>query len=84
MQPALTIVKTPERLATQAATFPPLALETRSHIPTEQAAHYLSRRPQTLREWACTEAGPIRPLRLHGRLAWPVSEIRALLGLATA
>ena len=59
---------------------PPLELETRPAVPTEQAAHYLSRKPQTLRAWACREDGPLRPLRIHGRLAWPVADIRRLLG----
>lgn len=38
--------------------FIPLAVETRSAIPTDAAAHHLSRRPQTLRAWACLENGP--------------------------
>lgn len=60
-------------------TFPPLELVTRPTVPTDAAAHYLNRRPQTLRSWASTEAGPIRPVRINGRLAWPVSAIRNLL-----
>lgn len=59
--------------------FTPLALETRTAISTDAAAHHLNRRPQTLRAWASTEAGPIRPIRINGRLAWPVSAIRNLL-----
>lgn len=62
--------------------FPSLELETRPAVPTEQAANYLSRKPQTLRSWACREDGPIRPLRINGRLAWPTDEIRKLLGVA--
>lgn len=53
--------------------------ETRTHITTEAAAFYLNRRPQTLRSWACCENGLIRPLRINGRLAWSVNEIRAIL-----
>lgn len=60
--------------------FTPLALETRSAIPTDAAAHHLNRKPQTLRNWACFEKGAIRPIRINGRLAWPVSAIRAILG----
>lgn len=60
----------------------PLECVTRPTITTEEAAYYLSRRPQTLRGWACHENGPIRPRRIHGRLAWPVAEIRALVGVA--
>jgi hypothetical protein len=59
--------------------FVPLALETRAAIPTDAAAHHLNRKPQTLRAWACLENGAIRPIRINGRLAWPVAAIRALL-----
>ena len=62
--------------------FPPLELVNRPTVPTEQAAHYLLRRPQTLREWACREHGPIRPVRVNGRLGWPVAGIKAVLGVA--
>ncbi|WP_454035782.1 DNA-binding protein [Cupriavidus metallidurans] len=48
-------------------------------IPTDVAAAALNRRPQTLRKWACLENGPIRPVRINGRLAWRVSDIQALL-----
>ncbi len=50
-------------------------------VPTEQAAYYLNRRPQTLRTWAMREDGLIRPLRINGRLAWPVKEIKKVLGI---
>ncbi len=60
--------------------FPPLRIVTRTHVPTEEAAHHLNRKPQTLRIWACYENGPLHPIRLNGRLAWSVTEIRALLG----
>lgn len=59
--------------------FVPLELETRPAIPTAAAAYHLNRKPQTLRVWACEENGPIRPIRINGRLAWPVSAIRVLL-----
>lgn len=61
--------------------FPPLENVNRPTVPTEQAAFYLMRSPQTLRLWACKESGPLRPIRVNGRLAWPVSDIRALLGV---
>ena len=60
---------------------PPLDQVTRPTVTTQEAAFYLSRRPQTLRGWACHENGPIRPRRIHGRLAWSVLEIRALVGV---
>ena len=65
-----------------APTFPPLAHETRPTVGTAAAAHYLNRRPQTLRGWACMENGPLRPIRIMGRLAWRVAEIRAVLGVS--
>lgn len=51
----------------------------RTHITTEEAAFYLNRRPQTLRTWACYERGPIHPIRIQGRLAWPVDAIKKIL-----
>ncbi|MEY3380058.1 MAG: hypothetical protein RL468_656 [Pseudomonadota bacterium] len=67
-----------------AKTIQPVALEqeTRAALPTPEAAHHLNRAQQTLRLWACYEDGPIRPLRINGRLAWPTSELRRLLGVA--
>lgn len=62
--------------------FPPLNRETRAAVDTETAAYHLNREPQTLRVWACKENGPIRPIRVHGRLAWPTAEIRRLLGVS--
>ncbi len=60
----------------------PLDQETRSALPTHEAAWHLNRAQQTLRLWACEDSGPIRPIRLHGRLMWPVARIRELLGVA--
>lgn len=61
--------------------FPSLEQETRAAVDTETAAYHLNRASQTLRIWACMENGPIRPLRIHGRLAWSTAEIRRLLGV---
>lgn len=63
--------------------YPPLELVNRPTVPTEQAAFYLNRRPQTLRGWACAETYPdgLRPVRLQGRLCWSVAGIRAALGV---
>lgn len=60
----------------------PLSLETRSALPTCEAAFHLSRAHQTMRLWAMREDGPLRPIRINGRLAWPVSELRRVLGVA--
>lgn len=62
--------------------FLPLEQVTRPTVPTADAAHYLNRKPQTLRAWACLENGPVRPVRICGRLAWRVADIRAVLGEA--
>ncbi len=61
--------------------FPDLLTEQRPAVDTATAAHWLFRCPQTLRGWACFEDGPLRPIRINGRLAWPVAEIRRLLGV---
>lgn len=53
--------------------------EGRDTLPTREAAATLNRAEQTLRKWAALECGPIRPIRIHGRLAWRVADLRALL-----
>lgn len=60
----------------------PLEHETRANLPTPEAAFHLNRAQQTLRIWAMRENGPIRPLRINGRLAWPVARIKELAGVA--
>jgi hypothetical protein len=62
--------------------FPDLLTENRPAVDTAAAAYYLTRRPQTLRGWACHEDGPLRPIRINGRLAGAVADIRRLLGVA--
>jgi hypothetical protein len=58
------------------------SLMVRSGLPelltTNEAAVVLNRKPQTLRRWATYENGPIRPIRINGRLGWRVSDLRAL------
>lgn len=61
--------------------FPDLLTETRPTVDTATAAHWLSRRPQTLRVYALT-GHPICPVRFNGRLAWPVSEIKRVMGVS--
>ena len=56
-----------------------LSDEKRTAIDTNEAAFHLGRKPQTLRAWACHENGALRPIRINGRLAWSVAEIRRLL-----
>jgi hypothetical protein len=61
--------------------FVSLDRETRAAVDTATAAFHLNRKPQTLRGWASGEDGPLRPLRINGRLAWPVAELRRVLGV---
>jgi len=67
-----------------AETCVPLGRETRAFVDTATAAYQLSRKPQTLRGWACLENGPLRPVRINGRLAWSVAELRRVLGVKMA
>jgi len=60
--------------------FPNIRTESRTHVPTDVAAHWLGRRPQTMRCWAMT-GHPIMPRRVNGKLAWPVAEIKVLMGV---
>lgn len=69
-------------LERKATAFVSLDRETRTAVDTACAAFHLSRQPQTLRAWACLENGPLRPVRVHGRLAWPTAELRRVLGVA--
>jgi hypothetical protein len=61
------------------ASYPGINAEVRTTLPTAAAAFYLNRRPQTMRSWASLEDGPILPIRINGRLAWPVAGIKQLL-----
>ena len=72
-----------EQRAAKHPSYPPLEEVTSPVVTTAHAAHYLNRANQTLRIWAMGRANaPITPLRIHGRLAWPVARIRELLGVA--
>lgn len=65
------------------STLHPVSLEreTRANLPTPEAAYHLNRAEQTLRLWAMRENGPLRPIRVNGRLAWPVSDLRRILNV---
>lgn len=69
------------KMNTVANQFTPLEQVTRPTVTTAEAAYYLNREPQTLRAWACLENGPLRPVRICARLAWPVADIRNLLNV---
>ena len=59
--------------------YPALARENRTVIDTNAAAFHLGRKPQTLRKWACHEDGPLRPVRIMGRLSWKVADIMRIV-----
>lgn len=69
-------------MATKPIQIVPLAQELRTALVTKEAAIHLNRAEQTMRLWACREDGPIKPLRINGRLAWRTDDIRKLLGVA--
>ena len=62
--------------------FVPLHEERRTHISTRLMCAHMGRAEQTARGWACNEDGPLRPIRVNGRLAWPVADIKRLLGMS--
>ena len=72
------------RTAATGPVYASLASETRTAVDAATAAYHLNRQPQTLRGWASAGTYPdgLRPLRVMGRLAWPVAGIRAALGVA--
>lgn len=59
--------------------FPPLNQVNSDTVPTDAAAYYVNRKPQTLRKWAALEIGPIRPIRINGRLGWRVKDLKKLV-----
>jgi len=61
--------------------FTPLELETRPTVDTAAYAHYMHLAEQTARAQACSDSGPIRPIRIPGssKLRWPVPEMKRLL-----
>jgi len=79
--PAVVVVKTD--LINGPADFIPLDQETRTHVSTTVMCRHIGRKEQTARGWASAETFPdgLKPLRINGRLAWPVAGIRRILGM---
>ncbi len=48
-------------------------------LPTSEMARVLNRQPQTLRRWATYEDGPIKPVRVNGRLMWLVADAERVI-----
>lgn len=73
-----------QQAAAAPADFVPLHLETRTHVTTAVMCRHMNRKEQTARGWASAETFPdgLKPLRVNGRLAWPVAGIRRVLGVA--
>lgn len=63
------------------ASITPLDQEKRTTLPTAEAARHLNRTPATLTWWSHTGKGPLQPVKVNGRLAWPVADIKRLLGV---
>jgi hypothetical protein len=65
------------------ADFVPLHLETRTHVNTRVLCAHFDRKVQTVLGWASAETYPegLKPIRINGRLGWPVAGIKALLGV---
>jgi hypothetical protein len=53
----------------------------RDHINTEEFANAFNRKSQTVRKNYCLTGGcfGVRPIKLYGRLLWPVADIVASL-----
>ena len=62
--------------------YPPLAEVSKPTISTAAAAFYLNREARTLWSWSSLDNGPVKPIRINGRLAWPVADIKQLLGIS--
>ena len=48
-------------------------------LPTSEMARVLNRKPQTLRRWAIYESGPLKPVRVNGRLMWLVADAERVI-----
>jgi len=59
----------------------PLQDERRATVSTAEAAAHLNRAAQTLRVWSMSGTGPLKPVRIVGRLGWRTSDLRKLLGV---
>ena len=66
------------------APFPPLELVTKPNLTTAEIAYYANQAEQTWRIHACRETYPegMRPIRIGGRLNWPTSGAKKLLGVS--
>lgn len=66
------------------APYPPLEQVTKPNLTTRELAYYSDMAEQTWRVKACYDTAPegLRPLRVCGKLAWPLAGAKKLLGVA--
>lgn len=66
-----------------ATQFQPLESVTKPNLTTAEIAYYTNQAQQTWRAHACRETFPdgLRPIRIGGRLNWPVTGAKKLLGV---
>ena len=62
--------------------YEPLERVTKPNVSTTKAAYYLDRKVDTLQKWARSGTGPIQPMRINNRLAWPVDQLKRVLGVS--
>ena len=61
---------------------PPLEEIQQPLLDTKAAAYYLMAQEQTMRSWAARGTGPLKPVRIGGRLRWRTSDVKKLVGIA--
>jgi hypothetical protein len=61
---------------------PPLEAVQQPLLNTASAAYYLMAQAQTMRSWAARGTGPLKPVRIGGRLRWRTSDVKKLVGIA--
>lgn len=69
---------TPVQTPTPAPAPPPIqrpALQPTPNQTTKDAALYLGVKPQTMREWAMNDSGPLRRVTLGRRNGWPTADL---------
>lgn len=51
----------------------------RETVDTKEAAEFLNRKPQTLHRWAQLDKGPIKPIKIGGKWAWRIADLKKLV-----
>ncbi|WP_306546493.1 hypothetical protein [Malikia spinosa] len=66
----------------QKTQFPPLEEVTKPMLTTAEYCHYSNFAKQTAWLHACKENGPVRAVRIGGRLGWSTKAVKQMLGVA--